>query len=114
VPFVQKKNSPLADRRFAHFAAEVSRHKAGFATVLSKHLAQAALRAITLADISVEKAMRAFARRWERRYGLSSSLFRPNGERECARRRRQIQNGIITKENGLYLGRIEANRLIDV
>lgn len=31
------------------------------------------------------------------------TYFKPNGERECARRRRQIAAGILRRENGLRI-----------
>ena len=33
-----------------------------------------------------------------------SKLYKPNGEKECARRRKQIEEGRLKPENGLEAG----------
>lgn len=47
------------------------------------------------------RAARARNRRMARSTGKSGVAYKPNGERECARRRRQIEQGRLTEANGL-------------
>jgi hypothetical protein len=39
-------------------------------------------------------------------------MFKPNGARECERRRRQIAKGQLTVSNGLFRGEIVNGRLV--
>lgn len=47
------------------------------------------------------RARNAANRRRDRERGRNGVSYKPNGERECARRRRQIAQGHLTAANGL-------------
>ncbi len=98
--FTQKKNTPLQDRRFSRAIARMNRFQDDLqAAVMAQILNPIA--AALFGDNPIEKALRAFRKRYQRRYGLYGTLFSPNWERECARRRAQIAKGMLTESNGL-------------
>jgi hypothetical protein len=41
---------------------------------------------------------------------LMSKLYKPNGKKECERRRKQIANGQLKEENGLVVGQEDPAR----
>lgn len=93
--FVQRKNTPLQDRRFSRAVSEMARLSGKLKSTLFTQFAANAMAAAMFGDNAIEKALRKFQRSYMRRNGLQGTLFTPNGERECARRRRQIAKGMI-------------------
>ncbi|HJT63116.1 MAG TPA: hypothetical protein VJ797_15710 [Burkholderiales bacterium] len=64
----------------------------------------AAMAAAVIASMPFERmarARRAENRRRVRERGKTGVTYKPNGERECARRVRQIAKGQLTESNGL-------------
>lgn len=68
---------------------------------------RAAMMAAALArlpEVIAHRALRLERRREEIHLGKTGRRYKPNGDAECARRRRQIASGQLTVSNGLERG----------
>ncbi len=94
--FPAQKKYILNDRRFARHFAEVERLTRRYAKALFDNV-------LGLFGIGadVQQKIRAKRRSLSRHYGISGAYRPHQGEREIARRKRQIERGILNEANGL-------------